>query len=144
MTNHNRPEPRADTEAAVKEAPEGLRPTGREEGDNQAARSLSREEKNLILRERAKRIAQRPETEEGEAETIELIEFTLAHEHYAVEVGYVREVYPLRDMIPVPCTPSFIMGIINVRGQVVSVTDIRGFFDLPRKETGDGFRVLIM
>lgn len=46
---------------------------------------------------------------------------------------YVREIYPLKEFTPIPCTPPFVLGIINVRGQILSVIDIKKFFDLPEK-----------
>jgi purine-binding chemotaxis protein CheW len=106
---------------------------------------MNREDKNKILRDRAVRLAQAPDTEaELKEEFVEVIEFLLADESYAIDVGHVREVYPLKDLIPVPCTPSFIMGIINVRGQVVSVTDLRQLFELPTKELTAESKVLIL
>lgn len=102
------------------------------------------EEKKRILRERAEKLARKPDTEEDHEALLEVIEFALADERYAIEVEFVREVCLLRDLTPVPCTPSFILGIINVRGQVVSVTDVREFFDLPKKEITDACRVLIL
>ncbi len=110
-----------------------------------ASRRMNREEKNKILRERALRLAKAPDTDvELKEESVEVIEFLLADERYAIDVRHVREVYPLKDLIPVPCTPSFIMGIINVRGQVVSVTDMRQIFELPRKELTAESKVLIL
>jgi len=105
---------------------------------------VAQDEKKRILRERAKKLAQRPDTEGRDQESVEVIEFMLAHERYAVEVEYVREVYPLKDLTPVPCVPSFVLGIINVRGQVISVVDVKEFFDLPRTEITDGHRVIIV
>jgi purine-binding chemotaxis protein CheW len=101
-------------------------------------------EKIRILRERARNLAKRPVSDELDAECLSVIEFMLAHERYAMEMSFVREVYPLRDLTPVPCTPSFILGIINVRGQVVSVMDMKEFFDLPRSDPSDQHRVLIV
>ena len=90
------------------------------------------DDKTSILRQRAKEIAKRPAKEPDIAEeTIELVEFTLAGGRYALEAKHVREVYPLRGLTPLPCTPSFILGIINVRGQLMAVTDLREFFELP-------------
>jgi purine-binding chemotaxis protein CheW len=106
------------------------------------AKSL--EEKKKIFKERARKLAQRQSTEDSQEETLELIEFMLAHERYAIEVAYVKEVYPLKDMTPVPCTPPFVLGIISVRGQVISVVDVKDFFDLPKKEITDTFRVIIV
>lgn len=109
-----------------------------------ATKTWSREEKQKIFKERALKLARRPDAEDGEEERLELIQFRLAHEDYAIEMAYVGEVYPLRDMTPVPCTPQFVLGIISIRGQVISVVDIRDFFDLPKKEITDTFRVIIV
>jgi purine-binding chemotaxis protein CheW len=105
---------------------------------------ISPELKQQILKERALKLARKPDSEDGEEETFELIQFMLAHEHYAIEMSYVREVYPLKDMTPVPCTPSFVLGIISLRGQVISVVDIKEFFDLPKTEINNDFRVIIV
>jgi purine-binding chemotaxis protein CheW len=102
------------------------------------------DEKKRILRERALKLARKPEAEEARGALLEIIEFGLADERYAIEVEFVREVCVLKDLTPVPCTPSFILGIINVRGQVISVTDVRDFFDLPKKEMTESTRVLIL
>ena len=106
--------------------------------------ALVAQDKKTILKERALKLAQRPVGAAEDEDVLNVIEFRLAHERYAVEVDYVREVYPLKDLTPVPCTPSFVLGIMNVRGQVVSVTDAREFFDLPKNEITDLFRVLIL
>ncbi|MCA1960109.1 MAG: chemotaxis protein CheW [Desulfomonile sp.] len=104
----------------------------------------SLDDKKRILRERAKKLAQRPDAHGRDQECLEVIEFMLAHERYAVEVNYVREVYPLKDLTRVPCVPSFVLGVINVRGQVISVVDVKEFFDLPKKELTDDYRVIIV
>jgi purine-binding chemotaxis protein CheW len=110
----------------------------------QSSGSLSAEEKTKILKERALRLAQPPEQDQGGEAFLAVIEFVLAHERYAMDVQYVKEVYPLKDLTSLPCTPSFVLGIINVRGQVVSVVDIKHFFDLPSKEPTDQTKVLII
>lgn len=97
-----------------------------------------------ILRERAGKLARKPDTEDDREAFLEVIEFALGDERYAIEVEFVREVCLLKDLTPVPCTPSFILGIINVRGQVISVTDVKEFFDLPRRDATDSSRVLIL
>ncbi|MCL5035004.1 MAG: chemotaxis protein CheW [Bacteroidetes bacterium] len=99
-------------------------------------------EKKRILKERAKVLAQEPKVEEQEC--IEVVEFLLAYERYGVVSSYVREVYPLRDLTPVPCTPPFVLGIVNVRGQIISVIDIKKFFDIPEKGLTDLNKVIII
>ncbi len=109
------------------------------------AKTVPDDEKRQILRERARSLAQKRDTEEEANEVcLPVIEFKLGNERYAVDVGFVREVCPLRDLTPVPCTPRFILGIINVRGQVVSVTDMKALFGLSGNPTGDQGRVLIL
>lgn len=77
-------------------------------------------------------------------EYIEVVEFQLAHEKYAIESNYISEVYPLKELTPLPCTPKFVAGIINVRGKIISVIDIKKFFDLPEKGITDLNKVIII
>jgi purine-binding chemotaxis protein CheW len=62
---------------------------------------------------------------------LEVVMFNLAAGRYAVESVHVREVYPLRELTPLPCTPAFVAGIVNVRGDILAVIDLRVFLGLP-------------
>ena len=66
------------------------------------------------------------------ADALEVLEFALAQERYAVETRHVREVLALRQLTPLPCTPSFVLGIVNVRGHMVPVLDLKEFLGLPQ------------
>lgn len=103
----------------------------------------SEEERLDILRERAKRLAVEPEIE-GRAEYIEAVEFLLAHERYAVTSQYVREICPLNEFTPIPGTPPFVLGMMNLRGRILSIIDIKRFFDLPEKGLSDLNKVIIL
>jgi purine-binding chemotaxis protein CheW len=105
---------------------------------------LSPEDKRSLLKQRARALALREDDETGQRERIEIIVFRLAHETYGIETAFVREVYPLRDMTILPGTPSFVKGIINVRGQIVSVIDLKTFFNLPEKGIGELNKVIIL
>jgi purine-binding chemotaxis protein CheW len=102
------------------------------------------EETNRILNERAQTLAREAVPAEAADANIEVVEFILAHERYAVASEYVREVYPLEDITPLPCTPVFVLGIINVRGEILSVIDIKKFFDLPEKGLTDLNKVIVL
>ena len=104
----------------------------------------SREERDRILKERAKITAL--ESNEGlkKEESIEVLEFMLAYERYGVELKYVREVYPLTELTLIPGIPVFVLGIINVRGEILSVIDIKKFFDLPEKGLTDLNKAIIL
>lgn len=97
-----------------------------------------------ILKARAQALAREPEAAEAAAEHIAVVEFTLAHERYAIESHCVREVYPLDNLTPLPCTPTFVLGIVNVRGEIFSVIDIKKFFDLPEKGLTDLNKVIVL
>jgi purine-binding chemotaxis protein CheW len=100
-------------------------------------------EKLRILKARAQTLAREPEKAEP-GEQLEIVEFLLSYEKYGVESRWVREVWPLKDLTPIPCTPSFVLGVVNVRGRIVSVVDLRKLFDLPEKGLGDLNKVLIL
>jgi purine-binding chemotaxis protein CheW len=62
---------------------------------------------------------------------IEILEFILNNddtvEKYAIEILYLNEVHNVKKVTQLPCSPSFIIGIINFRGKILSVIDIRNF-----------------
>ncbi len=101
------------------------------------------EDKKRILKERAAKLARAPE-KEGAAGSLEILEITLAGERYGLESLYVREVYPLKSFTPVPCTPAFVLGVVNIRGQILPVIDIGKFFDLPHRELTELSRVVVL
>ena len=101
-------------------------------------------ETRRILKERAKTLAREPARAESDDKWIEVVEFTLAHERYAVASEHVREVYPLEELTPLPCTPPFVLGIVNLRSEILSVIDIKKFFDLPEKGLTDLNKVIVL
>ncbi|GAM10257.1 chemotaxis protein CheW [Geobacter sp. OR-1] len=101
-------------------------------------------DRKRILRARAAILAQEPEESGAGEEQIEIVEFLLSDEHYAFESTYVGEVYPLKDLTPLPCTPPFVLGVINMRGKILSVIDLRRFFDLPVKGLSDLNKVIVL
>lgn len=102
------------------------------------------DELRKILRARAQALSAETETGVQEEASIHLVEFVLAYENYAVESAYVREIIPLTEFTPVPGTPPFVLGIINVRGEIMSVIDIKKFFDMPDKGLSDLNKVIIL
>jgi purine-binding chemotaxis protein CheW len=102
------------------------------------------EEKRTILRARANSLAQDPERKGEAEEYLEVLAFLLAHETYAVETVFIREVYPLTELTPLPCTPDYISGIINIRGQILTILDMKKFFDLPEKGLTNLNRVIVV
>jgi purine-binding chemotaxis protein CheW len=102
-----------------------------------------RDETKRILKARAQALAREPVKRLAEP-LVEVVEFQLAHERYAVETAFLREVQPLLALTPVPCTPAFLRGIINVRGRILAVIDLKQFFALPEEGLHDLRKVLIV
>lgn len=63
--------------------------------------------------------------------------FKLANEEYGLEILRVREIIGLMDITPVPRTEAFMRGVINLRGKVHPVVDLRLKFDMPAAEATD-------
>ena len=97
-----------------------------------------------LLKARARALAREPAKDEADDDYIEVVEFVLAYEQYAVETRHVREIHPLEHLTPLPCTPAFVLGIVNVRGEILSVIDLRKFFDLPEKGLTDLNKVIVL
>src|SRR5882724_5694282 len=104
----------------------------------------SANEADRILRTRARALARKPPRASAEGAMLELLEFRLASERYAVESRLVQEVHPLRDLTPLPCTPPFVLGIVNVRGRILPVLDLKKFFDLPEHGLTDLHRIILV
>lgn len=97
-----------------------------------------------ILRERARALARVAPPAPATGSMLELLEFGLAAERYALETRYVQEVHPLRDLTPLPCVPAFVLGIVNLRGRIVPVLDIKRFFGLPEQGITDLHRIILV
>ena len=100
-------------------------------------------ERTRILRERAQLLARVPPAP-AEPDILELLEFRLAEERYAIETRHVVEVQPLRELTPLPGTPDFVRGIVNLRGRILPVFDLKKFFDLPEQGLTDLHRVIVV
>ena len=88
-------------------------------------------------RQRARLLARVPSGALPAIEMIELLVFCLGTERYAVGTEHVREVLRFGDCTPLPATPDFLIGITNVRGQILAVFDPRRLFDLPALPQAD-------
>ena len=97
-----------------------------------------------ILRERAQQLAREQRAPVSEAERLEVVEFVLGSEHYGIESDAIREVFALKELTWLPAAPDFVLGIVNVRGQVLPVMDLRRIFDLPEKGLSDLNKVIVV
>ncbi|HEC12158.1 MAG TPA: purine-binding chemotaxis protein CheW [Acidiferrobacteraceae bacterium] len=72
------------------------------------------------------------------------VTFKLGDETYGIRVMQVQEVVRMPEIAPVPGSPAYVLGIINLRGNVVTVLDIRRRFGLDDKEADDATRIVIV
>src|SRR5574344_125089 len=63
-----------------------------------------------------------------------LLTFSLGNEGYGVSILKVKEIIGMLDITPVPKTPEFIKGVINLRGKIIPVMDLRLKFGMEEKE----------
>jgi purine-binding chemotaxis protein CheW len=70
--------------------------------------------------------------------------FDLAEEEYGLEILRVREIIGMMEITPVPRTPEFVRGVINLRGKVIPVVDLRLKFGLPFREPDERTCVIVV
>lgn len=81
---------------------------------------------------------------EGDDKILQWVTFQLEEETYGINVMQVQEVLRYSEIAPVPGAPDYVLGIINLRGNVVTVIDTRTRFGLPTNEITDNSRVVII
>ena len=76
--------------------------------------------------------------------TLRWVTFFLSQEKYGINVMQVQEVLRVTEIAPVPGAPEYVLGIINLRGNVVTVIDTRQRFGLEPRELDDAARIVIV
>lgn len=106
-------------------------------GDGEAERVTA------ILAERAKKLSQ-PAAGTRSIVRIEVLKFRLAYKEYAIGMKYVREVVLTGGITPVPGTPEYISGICAIRGEIISLVDLRALFSVSGRGLTDLNRVIVV
>lgn len=86
----------------------------------------------------------KPKKNADKDEVLQWVTFRLANETYGINVMQVQEVLRFTDIAPVPGAPSYVLGIINLRGNVVTVIDTCQRFGLSPIELTDNTRIVII
>ncbi|MEZ8822826.1 chemotaxis protein CheW [Vibrio amylolyticus] len=82
--------------------------------------------------------------EQSNDEVLQWVTFQLEEETYGINVMQVREVLRYTEIAPVPGAPDYVLGIINLRGNVVTVIDTRSRFGLMEGEITDNTRIIVI
>lgn len=96
-----------------------------------------------ILKARARKLAVE-ETPPDHLDRLAVVVFRLAQENYGIELRHISGVHPLKGLSYIPGTPDFVLGIINMRGEILSVVDLKKIFDLGDDESGNNRMVIIL
>jgi purine-binding chemotaxis protein CheW len=75
---------------------------------------------------------------------LHLVTFQLGREEYGVEIASVQEIIRATDITPVPGAPSHVRGVINLRGKIIPVVDLRRRFALTSVEAGEDQRIIVV
>ena len=75
---------------------------------------------------------------------VPILEFVLDQEKYAIEVASANEIIPVREIVPVPKSPEYIRGVINLRGDVISVIDLPKLVENEDYEFSEKTKILIV
>ncbi|WP_439862042.1 chemotaxis protein CheW [Pseudomonas sp. MBLB4136] len=105
--------------------------------------AVDAEERDARLLERTRQWAQQVEPEQVEG-WLEVLTFNISGELYAIASAHVAEVLPLPHFTPLPGTPPYVLGIVNVRGHIVSLLDLRVLFELPLNSLSDKNFLMIL
>jgi purine-binding chemotaxis protein CheW len=95
-----------------------------------------------VYRRRARQLAER-QLERTESATTAVLVFNLGTERYGLPLSELAEVLPYRGSTPVPGTPAALLGVINVRGDIRPVADLRTLLELA-SAGGDGGAYVVM
>ncbi len=80
----------------------------------------------------------------GGGEILQLVTFTLGNEEYAVDILKVQEINRMKEITRVPNSPPYVEGVINLRGKVIPVVNLRAKFGLAERENDEHSRIMIM
>ena len=76
--------------------------------------------------------------------SLQMVGFKLAHEEYMVDINKIREIIMTTEITYVPRVPDYFEGVINLRGNIVPVINLRKKLGMPNKEITATTRILIM
>jgi len=78
------------------------------------------------------------------ASTIEVVEFELGGERYALDIQLVREIVEMMQITPIPRAPPFISGVINLRGEITNIMNLNTLLGLANQEIRDNQKIIVL
>jgi purine-binding chemotaxis protein CheW len=78
------------------------------------------------------------------SDLIQLVTFTIGDEEFGVDILKVREINRMMDITRVPKSPHYVEGVVNLRGKVIPVIDLRKRFDMEPRESDKETRIVVV
>ncbi len=76
--------------------------------------------------------------------TFDVVEFSLGGEKYALDINLAREIVEMMPITQIPCSPVYLKGIMNLRGEITNIIDIHTVLGLSRKESEKGNKIIVL
>jgi len=90
-------------------------------------------------------VKQRKEIKEAEKiRTFDVVEFSLGGEKYALDINLAREIVEMMPITPIPCSPVYLRGIMNLRGEITNIIDIHSVLGLQGRESRKGNKIIVL
>ena len=77
-------------------------------------------------------------------EDLQAVVFMLNKAYYGVPILQVKEIVKMTEITEIPNTPDFVQGIVNLRGKIIPIIDMRKRFGLPEEEVNENWKILIL
>ena len=80
----------------------------------------------------------------GLADSIEVVEFTLAGKRYALDIHLVREIVVMLPITPIPRAPAFISGVLNLRGEITNIVNLNKILGVKDQEIRKNQKIVVL
>ncbi len=107
-------------------------------------RGLDMAEMTDQIQEVSAQVAQAAQEQETNGKEGKYLTFVLADEEYGLEILKVREIFGYMEITAIPQTPSYVKGVINLRGQVIPVVDLRLKFGMAEAEVTEQTCIIVV
>ncbi|HSQ92680.1 MAG TPA: chemotaxis protein CheW [Methanoregula sp.] len=78
------------------------------------------------------------------AATVDVVEFELGGERYALDIQLAREIVEMIPITPIPRSPPYISGVINLRGEITNIMNLNTLLGLPNQEIRDNQKIIVL
>jgi purine-binding chemotaxis protein CheW len=75
---------------------------------------------------------------------VEVVEFILGGEHYALDIHLAREIVEMLQITPIPRAPHYISGVINLRGEITNIMNLNSMLGLVNQEVRDNQKIIVL